>query len=54
MKAIAVRAAAVWSQAVDWLTEPLAFINEGNFALLLPGKGDIEIEIKGPYGPFLF
>ena len=54
MKAIAVRAAAVWSQAVDWLTEPLAFINEGNFVLLLPGKGDIEIEIKGLTALFYF
>lgn len=30
---------------VDWIAEPLAFIQPGNFALLLPGKGDIEIEM---------
>ncbi len=34
-----------WSQAVDWIAEPLALFSWGNFALLLPGKGDIEIEM---------
>lgn len=29
---------------VDWIAEPLAFIQR-NFALLLPAKGDIEIEM---------
>ncbi len=45
-KATAAPAARVWSPAVDWLTEPLAFIQPGE---ILPcccrAKGDIEIEM---------
>ncbi|GHK95252.1 (2Fe-2S) ferredoxin [Escherichia coli] len=45
-KVTAVPVARALLQAVDWIAEPLAFIQRGKFCLVVAGqRGDIEIEL---------